>query len=199
VVSGSTDASVYIWQASAPADPPYILPGHGGEVTGVDWSASDHTRLASCADDGSMRVWSLQRRDVPQTRRTTRRMEAAEGSAAPEQPAVMELPPAAGAVSPVVPPTPAVGEEPGGAAQEGEITPVPGGFAALMSPLPVAPAAPASRGATLFVRTMTSFFPPSAETAAPEVGRIRIALKGKRKANAVKAAPAVATPAPAAS
>jgi denticleless len=59
VASGSCDKRVYIWQADRPQDGPYALDGHNGEVTGVDWSAGDFGRLASCADDGSLRIWSI--------------------------------------------------------------------------------------------------------------------------------------------
>jgi hypothetical protein len=79
VASGSCDRRVYVWQADRPCDGPYALEGHGGEVTGLDWAAGDFGRIASCADDGSLRVWSVCRPDVlprrvlPRRERSTQR------------------------------------------------------------------------------------------------------------------------------
>ena len=75
-----------MWQLDAPAAPPLLLRGHSAEATGVDWSAarpsqvgsrsepclsrlgalpsrcaSDPTQLASCSDDGTVRVWRVAR------------------------------------------------------------------------------------------------------------------------------------------
>ena len=41
IVSGSSDSCVYIWEVSQPELPPVRLPGHRGEVTGVDWCPDD--------------------------------------------------------------------------------------------------------------------------------------------------------------
>jgi hypothetical protein len=68
LASGSCDKRVYVWQTDRPQDGPYALEGHAGEVTGVDWASGDFGRLASCADDGSLRVWSVKRPDVIQRR-----------------------------------------------------------------------------------------------------------------------------------
>ncbi|CAN0538144.1 unnamed protein product, partial [Scytosiphon promiscuus] len=33
--------------------------GHANEVTGVDWCRSERLKLASCSDDETVRVWTL--------------------------------------------------------------------------------------------------------------------------------------------
>lgn len=63
VASGSCDQRVYVWRVDRPAAPPTALRGHEGEVTAVDWCPMDFTRLASCADDDTARVWSIDRRE----------------------------------------------------------------------------------------------------------------------------------------
>jgi denticleless len=63
VASGSCDQHVYVWQLDRPREPPSVLRGHSGEVTAVDWCPSDFTCLASCADDDTARVWTIDRRD----------------------------------------------------------------------------------------------------------------------------------------
>ena len=63
VASGSCDQRVYVWRVDRPAAPPTALRGHEGEVTAVDWCPTDFTRLASCADDDTARVWSIDRRE----------------------------------------------------------------------------------------------------------------------------------------
>ena len=79
VVSGSSDSSVYLFEArlespahgmtpapnsfslrpqvDRPAKPALALRGHCGEVTGVDWCRGDFCTLASCSDDTTVRVW----------------------------------------------------------------------------------------------------------------------------------------------
>ena len=97
VASGSCDRRVYVWQADRPCDGPYTLEGHGGEVTGLDWAAGDFGRMASCADDGSLRVWSVRRPDVLPRRVLPRRERAT-------QPAAHRA--AAAAAAAAVPPPP---------------------------------------------------------------------------------------------
>ena len=47
LASGSRDGEVYVW--------------HAGEVSAVDWSPAEFGCLASCADDGTARVWAVDR------------------------------------------------------------------------------------------------------------------------------------------
>lgn len=63
VASGSVDQHVYVWQVDRPREPPTVLKGHEGEVTAVDWCPSDFDCLASCADDCTARVWTIDRRE----------------------------------------------------------------------------------------------------------------------------------------
>ena len=61
LASGSRDGEVYVWHADRPRAPPAALAGHAGEVSAVDWSPAEFGCLASCADDGTARVWAVDR------------------------------------------------------------------------------------------------------------------------------------------
>lgn len=65
VLSGSADSKAYIWDVEAPSvngsvNPILELEGHtGGEASAVDWCRSDSLKLATCADDSSAKVWTV--------------------------------------------------------------------------------------------------------------------------------------------
>ena len=59
--TGSSDRQVHIFEVDSPEDGPYTLQGHASEVTAVAWCKADVGRLATAADDGTVRVWSLER------------------------------------------------------------------------------------------------------------------------------------------
>ncbi|CAN9507820.1 unnamed protein product [Ophioblennius macclurei] len=61
LASGSSDNNTYIWKISDPQHPPVILQGHSEEVTSVAWCPSDFTKIASCSDDHTVRIWRLHR------------------------------------------------------------------------------------------------------------------------------------------
>ncbi|OCT77607.1 denticleless protein homolog A [Xenopus laevis] len=61
LLSGSSDHSAYIWQVSDPMAAPVTLMGHCQEVTSVAWCQSDFTKIATCSDDNTVRVWRLKR------------------------------------------------------------------------------------------------------------------------------------------
>ncbi|XP_029966209.1 denticleless protein homolog [Salarias fasciatus] len=61
LASGSSDNNTYIWKISDPQHPPVILQGHSEEVTSVVWCPSDFTKIASCSDDHTVRIWRLHR------------------------------------------------------------------------------------------------------------------------------------------
>ncbi|XP_073484511.1 denticleless protein homolog [Aquarana catesbeiana] len=61
LLSGSSDHSAYIWQVSAPEAPPIMLQGHSQEVTSVTWCTADFTKIVTCSDDNTVRVWRLKR------------------------------------------------------------------------------------------------------------------------------------------
>ncbi|OQR91877.1 hypothetical protein ACHHYP_04259 [Achlya hypogyna] len=61
IVSGSVDQRVYIWDVAQAGLPVRVLHGHEGEVSSVAWSRRDFTKLASCSDDGTVRVWTMRR------------------------------------------------------------------------------------------------------------------------------------------
>ncbi|XP_068610036.1 denticleless protein homolog [Brachionichthys hirsutus] len=61
LASGSSDHHAYIWKVSDPKRPPTLLRGHGEEVTSVVWCPTDFTKIASCSDDHTVRVWRLRR------------------------------------------------------------------------------------------------------------------------------------------
>ncbi|KAF4082529.1 hypothetical protein AMELA_G00152550 [Ameiurus melas] len=61
LASGSSDGHAYIWKISDPAQTPVMLQGHSQEVTSVTWSPSDFTKIATCSDDNTVRIWRLSR------------------------------------------------------------------------------------------------------------------------------------------
>ncbi|XP_017667099.1 PREDICTED: denticleless protein homolog [Lepidothrix coronata] len=61
LVSGSSDCNAYIWKVSEPSLPPWILLGHSQEVTSIAWCPSDYTKIATCSDDNTVRIWRLRR------------------------------------------------------------------------------------------------------------------------------------------
>ncbi|KAJ0399882.1 hypothetical protein ATCC90586_006497 [Pythium insidiosum] len=64
IASGSGDGIVYLWDATFSQrthdvrTPVFALKAHGCEANGVAWHRSDFTRLATCSDDGTVRLWS---------------------------------------------------------------------------------------------------------------------------------------------
>ncbi|XP_053165931.1 denticleless protein homolog isoform X2 [Hemicordylus capensis] len=61
LISGSSDQNAYIWKVSEPQLPPMMLLGHSQEVTSVAWCPSDFTKIATCSDDNTIKVWRLRR------------------------------------------------------------------------------------------------------------------------------------------
>uniref|UniRef100_UPI00398E9426 denticleless protein homolog isoform X2 n=1 Tax=Pristiophorus japonicus TaxID=55135 RepID=UPI00398E9426 len=62
LLSGSTDHNAYIWKVSDPHHPTTVLRGHSQEVTSVSWCLSDFTKIATCSDDNTVRIWRLDRK-----------------------------------------------------------------------------------------------------------------------------------------
>ncbi|CAJ1076967.1 denticleless protein homolog [Xyrichtys novacula] len=61
LASGSSDNHTYIWKVSDPTLPPLMLQGHSEEVTCVSWCPTDFTKIATCSDDHTVRIWRLHR------------------------------------------------------------------------------------------------------------------------------------------
>nr|XP_061842707.1 denticleless protein homolog [Nerophis lumbriciformis] len=61
LASGSSDNNTYIWKISDPTYAPMMLQGHSEEVTSVAWCPTDFTKIASCSDDHTVRIWRLHR------------------------------------------------------------------------------------------------------------------------------------------
>ncbi|KAJ8355600.1 hypothetical protein SKAU_G00183940 [Synaphobranchus kaupii] len=61
LASGSSDHQAYIWTVSDSKCPPVMLQGHSQEVTSVAWCPTDFTKIASCSDDNTVRIWRLDR------------------------------------------------------------------------------------------------------------------------------------------
>ncbi|NXJ83008.1 DTL protein, partial [Trogon melanurus] len=59
LVSGSSDCNAYIWKISEPSLPPRMLLGHSQEVTSIAWCPSDFTKIVTCSDDNTVRIWRL--------------------------------------------------------------------------------------------------------------------------------------------
>jgi WD40 repeat protein len=67
VVSGSADGNVYIWPNTSERKmgilhsqlPLLLLKGHSGEVNAVSWRPNDFSTLSSCSDDGTVRIWTI--------------------------------------------------------------------------------------------------------------------------------------------
>jgi WD40 repeat protein len=58
VLSGSSDANIYIWNASESGIEPIRLTGfHSMEVGAVDWGRNDRNFIASACDNGFILIW----------------------------------------------------------------------------------------------------------------------------------------------
>jgi len=73
VVSGSGEEAAYLWRLSSPGKPMLTLEGHQNEVTCLDWSKTEFAKLATCSDDLTMRVWSLENSGIPQASRLSQK------------------------------------------------------------------------------------------------------------------------------
>ncbi|CAL1357051.1 unnamed protein product [Linum trigynum] len=60
ILSGSSTGNAYVWQVERPQMDPTVLKGHDGEVTAVDWCQSEEGKIATCADDFTVRVWNAE-------------------------------------------------------------------------------------------------------------------------------------------
>lgn len=63
LLSGSSDNHAYIWKIGEPESAPVILEGHDAEVTDVAWSPRDFTKVVTCSDDNTMRIWKMSAAD----------------------------------------------------------------------------------------------------------------------------------------
>uniref|UniRef100_A0A8C7FM92 Denticleless E3 ubiquitin protein ligase homolog (Drosophila) n=1 Tax=Oncorhynchus kisutch TaxID=8019 RepID=A0A8C7FM92_ONCKI len=61
LASGSSDHHAYIWKISDTKHPPMMLQGHSQQVTSIAWCPTDFTKIASCSDDNTIRIWRLDR------------------------------------------------------------------------------------------------------------------------------------------
>jgi len=69
IISGSGDHNAYIWEVDWPSRKPIMLQGHKGEVSGVDWCTTDFTKIASCSDDATVRIWTIRKKNHTGLRR----------------------------------------------------------------------------------------------------------------------------------
>ncbi|XP_021299202.1 denticleless protein homolog [Herrania umbratica] len=60
IVSGSSDGNAYIWKVTKPQVESITLKSHDGEVTAVDWCPSEIGKVATSADDFTVRIWNIQ-------------------------------------------------------------------------------------------------------------------------------------------
>ncbi|KAL0019055.1 hypothetical protein WJX79_000368 [Trebouxia sp. C0005] len=61
ILSGSSDKNAYIWQVDMPQAKPHVLRDHEREVTAVAWCPTDPHSIATCGDDATVKLWSVQR------------------------------------------------------------------------------------------------------------------------------------------
>lgn len=54
---------VVIWSIDE-SRPKFEIPGHTGHVNGAAWNPNDPTMLASCGEDGTVRIWHLNRAET---------------------------------------------------------------------------------------------------------------------------------------
>lgn len=64
---------VIIWSVDE-SRPRYTLVGHKGHVNAVTWNPVDPTMIVSCGDDGTVRVWSLDRSETSEYSEVVPRM-----------------------------------------------------------------------------------------------------------------------------
>ncbi|KAE8689349.1 hypothetical protein F3Y22_tig00110940pilonHSYRG00421 [Hibiscus syriacus] len=60
ILSGSSNGNSHIWKVNKPQEEPIILKNHLGEVTAVDWCPSEIGKMATTADDFTVRIWNIQ-------------------------------------------------------------------------------------------------------------------------------------------
>ncbi|KAL2275045.1 hypothetical protein FJTKL_02509 [Diaporthe vaccinii] len=77
VISGSEDGSVFIWHKNS-GHSVAKLDGHRPRCNAVAWSPTDACLLASCGDDGVVRLWSNKARLLQQTENHAERERAGE-------------------------------------------------------------------------------------------------------------------------
>ncbi|XP_041351581.1 denticleless protein homolog [Gigantopelta aegis] len=64
LLSGSGDEMGYIWQIDKPSCSPVVLKCHSAEVTCVSWNPDDFTKVVTCSDDSTMRIWRMNRNEL---------------------------------------------------------------------------------------------------------------------------------------
>ncbi|TYH64471.1 hypothetical protein ES332_D07G269800v1 [Gossypium tomentosum] len=60
ILSGSSNGNAHIWKVNKPQAEPIILRNHHGEVTAVDWCPSEIGKIATTADDFTVRIWNTE-------------------------------------------------------------------------------------------------------------------------------------------
>ncbi|KAK7502705.1 hypothetical protein BaRGS_00005955 [Batillaria attramentaria] len=63
LISGSSNTTAFIWQVDKPEEWPVALYGHEEDVSAVDWCPSEITKLATVADDATLRIWRPSERE----------------------------------------------------------------------------------------------------------------------------------------
>lgn len=68
VACGSLDNDVHVWDVRDASAPSVALDGHTASVSCVHWSPTDPHALASCCDDGEIRLWRFDGARKPSVR-----------------------------------------------------------------------------------------------------------------------------------
>ncbi|XWS30391.1 hypothetical protein CRYUN_Cryun24cG0113400 [Craigia yunnanensis] len=59
ILSGSSNGNAHIRKVNKPQVEPIILKSHHGEVTAIDWCPSEVGKIATSADDFTIRIWNI--------------------------------------------------------------------------------------------------------------------------------------------
>ncbi|CAN6656896.1 maintenance of telomere capping protein 5 [Trichomonascus vanleenenianus] len=67
VLASAHDRKVYIWDDRKGSIPLHVLEGHRGKVNGLDFSREDETKILTCSNDRTVKLWSYEEDDkVPE-------------------------------------------------------------------------------------------------------------------------------------
>ncbi|RCH79497.1 hypothetical protein CU098_007246 [Rhizopus stolonifer] len=60
LASGSFEKNCFVWDIEEPERDAYLFEGHSQKITGVSWNKYSSDQFATCSEDFTTRIWSLQ-------------------------------------------------------------------------------------------------------------------------------------------